>query len=125
MGITITNASSQTFPDRILRPGIISRVTEQKVSRTIIYDLPTANFDLLQKLGKKNRRFTIEGECYDDGGSLWLRLLPGVTGSLSYTSANGEIFLPATTILYMEVNFTDKAGRPMERSFNITAVEVI
>jgi len=103
--------------------GSVTRCVERKLHRTVIHDLPGANKDLLQKVGTKNRRFRIQGDCLHASGSAWLRALPGTTGSVSYTDSRGHVFLPLTNVFYISVDLQDRAGRPFERKFTLEAVE--
>ncbi len=105
--------------------GIITKISEKKVSRTVVHDLPSADFDIIQKMGRKNRTFSLAGECYTSSGSAWIRALPSTTGSISYTTALGTEFLPQTNVLFTNIDFQDVGGRPLERKLSLDAVEII
>jgi hypothetical protein len=108
-----------------LKSGIANQITEQKIQRTVVHDIPMANFDVIQSMGTKNRVFAIKGYTYNDSGSAWLRALPGTTGSINYIDERGYNIIPITNVFFSKIDFEDRGGRPQERSFTLDVIEVI
>lgn len=129
--------------------GRIESITEKLSSKYAVHFLPTADKDLIQKLGKNNRYFTIKGIlttyqygfCWTEGGAAqnepdaaFFRDMVGYTGSFIFynafstsdilTGGREFAFWTSTNVLWTGVDFEDKAGRPMERRFTISAVEI-
>ncbi len=103
----------------------VEHISEVKKQRIAVHDLPTANKDIIQTFGTKNRLFTLQGFVTGSNGIDSLRSLPGTTGSIFHASDLGTTFLPRTHVLYCNVGFEDRAGKPFVRNFTIEAVEVI
>lgn len=123
MGTTITYVSGGTTYT-VSEIGV-QDIFEKKTRRTVVYDLPMANYDIIQEVGSRSRRFTIKGFVTGSTGTAAIRGLPGLTGSVAHTNDLGVSFLPVTTVFYVDVSFGDRASRPLERSFNIEIVEII
>lgn len=126
--------------------GRIESITEKLSSKHAMHLLPTADKDLIQRLGKSNRSFTIKGIlttyqygfCWDDAvndvDAGFFRDMVGYTGSIAYYNAFSTIGIltggreaawsNSPVVLWTGVDYEDRAGRPMERRFTITAVEI-
>jgi hypothetical protein len=103
----------------------VEKITEVKTHRTVVGDLPTASLDYIQSLGTKNRSFVVDGGITGSAGVSQLRSLPGTTGSITYSDANGVATIPQTQLFYIDVKFDDKESAPMLRKFSLSAIEVI
>jgi hypothetical protein len=120
--VSIVNVSGSTIPNLV-----VNDIKVTKVTRAVILDIPTANKDVLQVIGNKNRRFVLSGWAIQSGSSSQplidaqsnLEALMGNTGSISSN------ILPVTQVLFLNVEVGDKGGRPLEFTFSIDAVEVI
>lgn len=123
----------------------ISETLSLKYSANFV---PTADKDIIQKLGKNNRTFKIKGIltnykygfCYNEGDSCndmdsgFFRDMIGYTGSIFFansfsdsnilTGGRQTAYSDSPTVLWTGVDFEDNASRPMERKFSVTAVEL-
>jgi len=125
MGFWIRNYQGNVWS---VTEGCVIGYSETKTRRTVILDLPSANKDIIQDLGFKSRRFTINGTITfnSESSANWFRnSLVGYTGSISGSDDRGYITLPLTQVFYSKLDFEDRAGRPFEKNFKIEAVEVI
>jgi len=106
---------------------LVTDITEKKVSRVIVRNVPTANFDVIQQLGYKNKVFTISGTIFNnvDTRSADFRNMIGKTGSISGSDDRGQTYLPQTQVIFSNVEFDSSGRRPFERKFTLEAVEVI
>ncbi len=107
--------------------GCVTNVTEIKTDRTVIHDLPGADYDVIQSMGLKNRKFRIEGVIFYnvESSAQYFRDLIGHTGSISGSDDRGYTTLPQTQVFYTGVSFEDRGGRPFVKRFILDAVEVI
>ncbi len=119
MGVLIYNSSYSP----ILQCWI-EKITETKIQRTVIQDLPTANQDFIQSLGTKNRTFDLNGGV-SGSGVAQIRALPGTTGSFLAVDAWGTTMIPQTQVFFMDVKFSDDANSPLMRKFSLSTVEVV
>jgi len=105
--------------------GCVTKISESKTTRYVVLDLPTADYDVIQNIGTKNRVFTIEGVIISVSGVDWLRTdVVGYTGSISGSDDKGQIYLPQTQVFYTNVTFRKREGRPFDVEFTLQAVEV-
>jgi len=98
----------------------IENISEVKQARTAILELPAANFDIIQNLKLKNRRFKISGTILINMelGKQELRSIITSTGSLESDK------IPQTPIFYANVSFQDRGKRPTETAFDLDVVEI-
>jgi hypothetical protein len=115
--------------------GIVTYIIVQKVSvsytnRTSITDLPTASYDIVQDMGNKSSRISLQGLFFLTGSSgivsaaanSILYSLPGTTGSILYTGLGGcELY--SKTVQFMSISFED-SDRPFERKFTLNSIEL-
>jgi hypothetical protein len=104
---------------------IINDITESLQIRLAIHDLPGAQKDLLQTLGAKNKKFTIKGTIFSTYALYWIDNVVNQTGSLTYQTDNGVLFVPTVTLYFYNYRMQDRANRPMERDFELEAIQVI
>jgi len=122
MGATIINASGSSIPNLV-----VNEIKEVKVNRFVILDIPATDKDVVQSMGNKNRRYTIDGWAIQTGSNNLplqtarndLQYLVGRTGSVS------SDIISQLQVLFLDVDIDDKGGRPLEFKFKIDAVEVI
>jgi hypothetical protein len=117
--ITILNSSGSTVNCWV------DQINEVKTTRTVINDLPLADYNYVNDLGTKNRTFIIDGGISGSAGNSQVRALSGTTGSIAYVDAWGGTAIAQTQLFFSDVKFTDKAEEPMIRKFSIDAVEVL
>ena len=116
--------------------GIVTYIIVQKVSvsytnRTSIIDLPTASYDIVQDMGNKSSRISLQGLFFLTGSSYTvttaanfiLLSLPGTTGSILYTGVDGSTMY-SKTVQFMSISFED-SDRPFERKFSLSAIELV
>lgn len=120
MGTTILCYTGSTVPPH----GFITSITETSASRSVVYDLPTANYDIVQSLGSKNRKFVIEGVCTNGNCTSVLRTALDHTGSLSHTDDTGVTWLSSTQIFFSDIEFKTVPKNPLIQKFKISAIEV-
>jgi hypothetical protein len=119
MGVLIRNSSGS-----LLVQYWVDKITESKVHRTVVQDLPTANYDYIQSLGTKNRSFVVDGGVSGSGVSQ-IRAMPGTTGSMLAVDAYGSEIVPLTQIFVNDVKFSDDANNPTFRKFTMSITEVV
>jgi hypothetical protein len=98
----------------------VENISEVKQARTAILELPAANFDIIQNLKLKNRRFKISGTILINMelGKQELRSIITSIGSLESDK------IPQTPIFYASVSFQDRGKRPTETAFDLDVVEI-
>ena len=121
MGASIINASGSTIPNLV-----VNEIKEVKVTRSIIFDVPASDQDIVQTMGNKNRRYTIGGWAVVTGSINPLstarddlQYLIGRTGSIS------SDIMTKLQVFFFDLGIDDKGGRPFEFKFALEAVEVI
>ena len=116
--------------------GIVTYIIVQKVSvqysnRTAVIDLPTADYDIVQDMGNKSSRISLQGLFFLTGSSFTVTTaanailigLPGTTGSILYTGVDGSTMY-SKTVQFMNISFED-SDRPFERKFSLSAIELV
>jgi len=122
MGASLINASGSSIPNLV-----INEIKETKVTRNVILDVPAADRDIVQSMGNKNRRYTIDGWAIQTGSNNLplqtarndLQYLVGRTGSIS------SDIMTALQVQFLSLDIDDRGGRPLEFKFKLDAVEVI
>ena len=115
--------------------GIVTYIIVQKVSvqysnRTAVIDLPTADYDIVQDMGNKSSRISLQGLFFLTGSSFTVTTaanailisLPGTTGSILYTGVDGSTMY-SKTVQFMSISFED-SDRPFERKFTLNSIEL-
>jgi len=110
---------------------IVQKVSVQYSNRTAVIDLPTADYDIVQDMGNKSSRISLQGIFLLTGSSYTVTTaanailfgLPGTTGSIVYTGVDGST-LYSKTVQFMNISFED-SDRPFERKFSLSAIELV
>ena len=109
---------------------IVQKVSVSYTNRTSIIDLPTASYDIVQDMGNKSSRISLQGLFFLTGSSYTvttaansiLLSLPGTTGSILYTGVDGSTMY-SKTVQFMSISFED-SDRPFERKFTLNSIEL-
>jgi len=109
---------------------IVQKVSVSYTNRTSIIDLPTASYDIVQDMGNKSSRISLQGLFFLTGSSFTvttaanfiLLSLPGTTGSILYTGVDGSTMY-SKTVQFMSISFED-SDRPFERKFTLNSIEL-
>jgi hypothetical protein len=116
----LINSSGEVLTDII-----VNKIQETSKARTIVFDMPTANKDVIQDMGDKNKTYTIQGNAIKTGSVALTTLrtnlnnLRGTTGSIS-----GSL-ISVSEVFYSDVQITDNAGKIYEFPFRVEAIEVL
>ena len=103
--------------------GKVNDFTDIQSTKISVHKLPGADKDLVQKLGKSNRRITLKGFITTLVGSAFMEATRNNTGSISFSSNLGA--LTVVNVFYHELEWMDSGLRPLERRFILNAIEVI
>ena len=110
----------------LLIDGIVNQITTIQTNKTVVHPLPGANKDFIQNMGRNNRRFTLKGLIFTlDGNSFIELFLAGYTGSIVFTGSNPIGETVNCPVFFTNINLQAKAGRPLEKTFTVEAIEVI
>jgi len=109
----------------VLTGAIVNKVQETSKARTVVFDLPIANKDVVQDMGNKNKTYVIQGNALKNSSvelsttRTLLNSLRGATGSIS-----GSL-ISVSEVFYSQVEVTENAGKIYEFPFRIEAIEVL
>ena len=103
----------------------ITEISEKLPAKYAIHRQPGANQDTIQPLGTSNREYTLKGIATAAAGSTFFTDMRSKTGSIYYSSSAFGVIINNLQVFYTDINLGDSGGRPLERKFTISMIEVI
>lgn len=126
-GIIIFNKDGLGFT------GKIDDITIGMSTKTSVIPMPGINSDVVQKMGASNDTFSVKGyvTVYDRTTGSNITSTQFLTDALNYTGsiywysdALRQVLIPAVTVFFSELQWSDKGSRPLERDFVLNLVEL-
>jgi NAD/NADP transhydrogenase beta subunit len=107
----------------------ITDITVAMGTKNALIKVHGADKDIVQKMGKMNRLFTLDGFCTGSAGITFLNASLNYTGSLYYSSSAISMELIGTAAAYVMVYYSkltwhDDGKNPMMRNFSLELIEV-
>ena len=119
MGVTLRNYLGNTLPPN----GKVEDVRQKYSTKTVVHEMGASDSDVIQKMGIKNKRYSIKGFIENSNGWGFLEDAVNHTGSIYYTSSAMGVPINKQ-VFYYDLDCRDVGGRPLEREFTINAIEV-
>ena len=118
--IVLRNAGGTAFSG-----GIINNVSSKHGTKYAHIALPSADADVVQKMGKRLKEFTVKGIVTGSDAVTFLEGAINGTGSFYFNSiAMNQVLVATTVVHFTDLQWVDTGNRPMERAFTLSFVEI-
>ncbi len=124
MGVSLINYYGVSFSE-----GKITEITVKNSTKSSTTSIPGLDKDYILRMNKTIREFSLSGYVTGSDGIWFLGASLNNTGSFYYTSSafGGDMIGTATapvTVFYENLQMKDVSGKPMQRDFDLTLLEV-